>query len=346
MNFQQSLVRMCFGHLFVAVLFLASLGMGSAQTAGTGALTGTVTDPSGATVPNVTVTATNTGNGQARTAQTGSDGSFTISLLPPGAYKVRFSAPGFKTSDVGPVNVAVTETPVLNRALEVGAQAEQVTVEATAETVQTTNATLGTVVSTQTVTDLPLNTRNYTNILALSAGVNSTVNNATAIGKGSQDFAVNGSSNAQNNFSMDGVSIQNYGGQGTTHEGGSYTSFGIPSPDAIQEFKIQTSQYDAGYGRNPGANVNVVTKSGANQFHGTAFEFFRNTALNANDFFLNRAGAPKPAINQNQFGGVLGGPIKKDKLFFFFSYQGTRQKNGASLQTYQPFAADPVRRPL
>jgi len=336
MNFQQSLVRMCFGHLFVAVLFLASLGMGSAQTAGTGALTGTVTDPSGATVPNVTVTATNTGNGQARTAQTGSDGSFTISLLPPGAYKVRFSAPGFKTSDVGPVNVAVTETPVLNRALEVGAQAEQVTVEATAETVQTTNATLGTVVSTQTVTDLPLNTRNYTNILALSAGVNSTVNNATAIGKGSQDFAVNGSSNAQNNFSMDGVSIQNYGGQGTTHEGGSYTSFGIPSPDAIQEFKIQTSQYDAGYGRNPGANVNVVTKSGANQFHGTAFEFFRNTALNANDFFLNRAGAPKPAINQNQFGGVLGGPIKKDKLFFFFSYQGTRQKNGASLQTYQP----------
>jgi hypothetical protein len=308
----------------------------TAQTAGTGALTGTVADPGGAAVPNVTVTVTNTGSGQERTVTTAGDGSYKVGLLPPGAYQVRFSATGFKTASVGPVTVTVTETPVLNRVLEIGSQTEQVTVEANAEAVQTTNATLGTVVSIRTVTDLPLNTRNYTNLLALSAGVNSTVNNATAIGKGSQDFAVNGSSNAQNNFSMDGVSVQNYGGQGTTHEGGSYTSFGIPSPDAIQEFKIQTSQYDAGYGRNPGANVNVVTKSGTNQFHGTAFEFFRNTDLNANDFFLNRSGAPRPVINQNQFGGVLGGPVKKDKLFFFFSYQGTRQKNGASTTTYQP----------
>ena len=319
--------------LLAGTLWIALL---SGQTAGTGALTGTVTDPGGAVVPNVVITATNTGSGQERSATSSGDGTYTISLLPPGTYTVKFSAAGFKTAEVGPVTITVTETPVLNRALEIGSQTEQVTVEANAETVQTSNATLGTVISTRTVTDLPLNTRNYTNLLALSAGVNSTVNNATAIGKGSQDFAVNGSSNAQNNFSMDGVSIQNYGGQGTTHEGGSYTSFGIPSPDAIQEFKIQTSQYDAGYGRNPGANVNVVTKSGTNQFHGTAFEFFRNTQLNANDFFLNRAGLARPVINQNQFGGVLGGPVKKDKIFFFFSYQGTRQKNGASTTTYQP----------
>jgi hypothetical protein len=320
------------------VVFLGCIGAGqlSAQTAGTGALTGTVTDPGGAVLPRVTVAVTNIGSGQERSAVSGADGSYTVTLLPPGAYKVRFSASGFKTAEVGPVTITVTETPVLNRTLEIGSQTEQVTVEANAEAVQASNATLGTVVSTRTVTDLPLNTRNYTNLLALSAGVNSTVNNATAIGKGSQDFAVNGSSNAQNNFAMDGVSIQNYGGQGTTHEGGSYTSFGIPSPDAIQEFKIQTSQYDAGYGRNPGANVNVMTKSGTNQFHGTAFEFFRNTDLNANDFFLNRAGASRPVINQNQFGGVLGGPVKKDKLFFFGSYQGTRQKNGASTTTYQP----------
>ncbi len=306
------------------------------QTAGTGALTGTVTDPTGGVVPNVSIVATNTGSGQERSVTSSADGSYTLSLLPPGTYRVKFSAAGFKTAEVGPVTITVTETPVLNRVLEVGSQTEQVTVEANVETVQTSNATLGTVISTRTVTDLPLNTRNYTNLLALSAGVNSTVNNATAIGKGSQDFAVNGSSNSQNNFAMDGVSIQNYGGQGTTHEGGSYTSFGIPSPDAIQEFKIQTSQYDAGYGRNPGANVNVVTKSGTNQFHGTAFEFFRNTDLNANDFFLNRAGLPRPAINQNQYGGVIGGPVKKDKVFFFFSYQGTRQKNGASTTTFQP----------
>lgn len=320
----------------VALLGSLWIGLLHGQTAGTGALTGTVTDPGGAVVPNVVVTATNTGSGQERSVTSSGDGSYTISLLPPGTYKVKFSASGFKTAEVGPVTITVTETPVLNRALEIGAQTEQVTVEANAETVQTSNATLGTVVSTKVVTDLPLNTRNYTNLLALSAGVNSTVNNATAIGKGSQDFAVNGSSNAQNNFSMDGVSIQNYGGQGTTHEGGSYTSFGIPNPDAIQEFKIQTSQYDAGYGRNPGANVNVVTKSGTNELHGTAFEFFRNTQLNANDFFLNRAGFARPVINQNQYGGVLGGPVKKDKVFFFFSYQGTRQKNGASTTTYQP----------
>ena len=301
----------------------------AAQTSDTGALTGTVTDPAGASAPNVSVTAINEGSGQERAAQTGLDGSYTLTLLPPGTYRVRFSATGFKTAEVRPVIITVTEKPVLNRTMELGAQAEEITVEAIAETVQSSNATLGTVINTRTVVDLPLNTRNYTNLLALSAGVNATVNNATALGKGSQDFAVNGANVNQNNFAMDGVSIQNFGGFGSTHEGGSYTSFGIPSPDALQEFKIQTSQYDAGYGRNPGANVNVVTKSGANTVHGTAFEFFRNTALNANDFFLNRAGRPRPVINQNQFGGVLGGPVKRDKLFFFFSYQGTRQTNGA-----------------
>jgi hypothetical protein len=326
-------IRLTATKLVAALLLTASL---YAQTADTGALTGTVTDATGAVVPSATVTAVNQGSGLERTTQTAADGHYSIGLLPPGAYRVRFSANGFKTAELGPVTVQVTESPVLNRAMEVGAQTEQITVGASAETVQTSNATLGTVIDTRQVVDLPLNTRNYTNLLALSAGVSSTVNNATALGKGSQDFAVNGAGIGQNNFSMDGVSIQNFGGQGSTHEGGSYTSFGIPSPDALAEFKIQTSQYDAGYGRNPGANVNVVTKSGTNQFHGTAFEFFRNTDLNANDFFLNRAGIGRPVINQNQFGGVIGGPVKKDKLFFFFSYQGTRQTNGASTSTYQP----------
>jgi hypothetical protein len=127
---------------------------------------------------------------------------------------------------------------------------------------------------------------------------------------------------------MDGANVVNSNGIGNVQESGSYSSFGIPSPDAIEEFKIQTSGYDAGYGRNSGANVNVVTKSGTNDFHGTLFEFFRNTVLNANDFFLKFNGKPRPALDQNQFGGVIGGPIKKDKLFFFGSYQETRQKNG------------------
>jgi hypothetical protein len=311
-----------------------------AQTAGTGALTGTITDSTGAAVPNVTVTAISTATGQERTATTGTDGVYRFTLLPPGAYRVRFAAAGFKTAEVGPIDIVVTETAELNRSLEVGQQSEQITVEANVETIQTASSALGTTVNSQTVTALPLTTRNYTQILTLSAGVNVGVNNAGAIGNGSVDVAVNGARTAQNNYSMDGVSITPFGNGSVTNDG-VYAGFGVPNPDAIQEFKIQTSLYDAGFGRNIGANVNVVTKSGSNAFHGSMFEFVRNTVFNANDFFRNRycgqnpancQGNVKPPLNQNQFGGVLGGPLKKDKLFFFVSYQGTRQKNGLAQQ--------------
>jgi len=297
-----------------------------AQTAGTGALTGTLTDPTGAVVPNVTITATNSDTGQTRTAKTGGDGVYTISLLPPGTYKVSFAATGFKTAEVSGVKINVTETPVLDRGLEVGAQSEQVNVQAEGEVLQTSSSTLGTVVGERSVAGLPLTNRNYTQILSLAAGVSASVNNASAVGNGSADVGVNGMDPSHNNYQMDGVSITPIGGGGPGQ--GFYSGIGIPSPDALAEFKIQTSLYDAGYGRNPGANVNVITKSGTNSWHGTGFEFFRNTALNANSFFQNRSGGGKLPLNQNQFGGVIGGPIKKDKLFIFGSYQGTRQKNG------------------
>ncbi|HLK48506.1 MAG TPA: carboxypeptidase regulatory-like domain-containing protein [Bryobacteraceae bacterium] len=306
-----------------------------AQSAGTGALTGTVTDPSGAVITNVVVTATSTETGQSRTVSTGSDGSYRFSLLPPDTYRVRFMATGFKTAEVPSVKVNVTETPTLNYALEVGTQAEQVEVQADAAIIQTTTSTLGTVVGTRTVVGLPLSNRNYTQIVNLSAGVAAPVNNASSFGKATQDMSTNGNDPAQNNFQMDGVAIDNIANSGSSNDSGIYAGIGIPNPDAIQEFKIQTSTYDASYGRNPGANVNVVTKSGTNQFHGSAFEFFRNSDLNANDFFFNRSPAnvgKKQVLNQNQFGGVVGGPIKKDKLFFFGSYQGTRQKNGVAAQ--------------
>lgn len=299
-----------------------------AQTSGTGALAGTVTDATGAVVPSATVTATNVETGQSRTTSTGADGAFTIGLLSPGNYRVRFESTGFKTVEVPSATVNVTETNVLNRVLEVGSQTQEVTVQANVETVQTASSTVGTVIGTQAVTDLPLNTRNYTNLLSLSAGANASVQNASAIGKGTQAIAVNGSNTIQNNFQMDGVSIVNWSANGAGNESGTEGFIGIPNPDAIQEFKIQTSLYDAGYGRNPGANMNVVTKSGTNDFHGTAFEFLRNTELNANDWFLNQAHKPRGVLNQNQFGGVFGGPIKRDKLFFFVSYQESEQKNG------------------
>jgi len=319
--------------LLTLCVFAASL---MAQSAGTGALTGTISDPSGAAVPNVSVTLISTDTNQARTATTGNDGVYKFALLPPGTYRVRFSAAGFKTAEVSSVAVNVTETPVLDRALEVGAQSDQVTVEAQTDVLQSATSTLGSTVGTRTVTALPLSSRNYTQILALSAGTNTTANNATALGKGTQNMSVNGNDPGQNNFQMDGVNITNFANSGSANDSGLYAGVGIPNPDSIQEFKVQTSTYDASYGRNPGANVNVVTKSGTNQFHGTAFEFLRDTIFNANDFFYNRnnpaSATTKQILNQNQFGGVFGGPIKKDKFFIFGSYQGTRQKNGLASQ--------------
>jgi hypothetical protein len=320
--------------VLICLLFLlASSSSILAQSASTGALQGTVTDPSGGVISGAAVTATNLATGQARGATTDGNGSYRFSLLPPGNYDVKFSASGFKTAEVPSVTVNVTETPVLNRSLEIGAQTQEVTVESTAETIQTQNATIGGLVSGQTVTDLPLSTRNYTQVIDLSPGVVANVATATAVGNGTMDINVNGSGSDQNTYMMDGVVTTNYGSGGAA-QSGSYAGIPIPNPDSIQEFKVQTSQYDAAYGQNPGANVNVVTKSGTNQFHGAIWEFNRNNFFNANDFFYKRSeaneGLPNkpPEVKQNQYGGTLGGPIKKDKIFFFGSYQGTRQLNG------------------
>ncbi len=319
--------------LFVCLLAVCLPSL-MAQTAATGSLQGTVTDASGASIPNATVTLTSIDTGQERTSTTGGDGTYRFPLLPPGTYKLKFAAGGFKGAEATGVKVNVTESPVFDQKLEVGTASEQVTVEANVETLQTASSSMGTVVGSATATSIPLTTRNYTNLLGLSAGANASVNNASALGRGGMEIAVNGASTAQNTFQMDGVSVVNYASSGLSTEGATYPTIGIPNPDTIAEFKIQTSLYDAGYGRNPGANVNVVTKSGTNSLHGTAFEFFRNTDLNANDFFRNRSGGSKQVLNQNQFGGVLGGPIKKDKLFYFASYQQTWQKNGIASQGY------------
>jgi len=321
MNFKNILL-----FLFVATLLsFQSLG---AQTAGTGALTGTVKDPSGASVPSATITATSLDTGAVRMDMTGADGSYRFSLLPPGNYRVRIEASGFKPLEIPSVAVAVTETAVLDRNLEVGAQSQTLTVEGEVEAIQTTSSALGTVADARTMTELPLNTRNYTNLLAMSTGVAANVSNATTIGKGATNMAVNGGSTGQNTYLMDGVVVNNWTALGGVTEGTLPGTFAMPNPDAISEFKIQTSSYDAGYGRNPGANVNVITKSGTNAFHGSAFEFFRNTALNANDWFLAGEGQPKAVLNSNVYGGSVGGPVKKDKLFFFVNYQESDQTNG------------------
>jgi hypothetical protein len=304
-----------------------------AQTGSTGALTGTVTDQSGSVIVGAKVTITSLATGQTRTASTGADGAYKFALLPPGNYSVTFSASGFKTVTVPSVTVNVTETPVLNRKLEVGAQAQKVTVEATAQTLQTQSVTNGGLVSGHEITALPLVSRNYTQVISLSPGTVANASNASAVGNGTQDVSANGSTVQENNYSMDGVSVVNYI-SGMAAQEGSYPGIAIPNPDTIQEFKVQTSQYDASSGRNPGANVDVVTKTGTNQFHGDVWEFNRNNFFNANDFFYKHSelsqgqGNHPQTLKQNTFGFTFGGPIKHDKLFFFGSYQGIRQVNG------------------
>jgi Carboxypeptidase regulatory-like domain len=334
-----------FSVLLITVVLLTggnvNVPQASAQTVTTGAITGTVTDPSGAVMANVTVTASDKASGIERSTTTNSSGNYRFSLLPPGVYRVQFSAKGFKTAIAPPVTVTVTETTTVNLSMLLGQTQETVEVQSDVQLVQTESATLGTVVENRTLNQVPLTTRNYTQILTMSPGVVADVNNAASLGKGTQDFYVNGSSNISNNYQMDGSDINNFG-SGRAGDFVQQGGIAIPNPDAIEEFKIQTSLYDAGYGRGAGANVDVVTKSGTNQVHGTVFEFFRNDKLNANDFFLIQNDQPRPVMKQNQFGGTLGAPIIKSRLFVFGSYQGTRQVNGLSPDSFSSNSLPPL----
>lgn len=317
-----------FVFLIGIVLFCGtSLALG--QTVTTGAITGTVSDPSNSSIAGVQITATDKGTGIKRSVTTDASGSYRFSLLPPGEYQLEFLAVGFKKAVPPDVTVVVTEISTLNVRMVLGEARETVEVSASAQFVQSENAALGTVVESQTITELPLSTRNFTQVLTGSTGVVADVSSAANLGNGTQDFYVNGASNTSNNFQMDGSDVNNFGSgrPGTFLQQGGIP---IPNPDAIQEFKIQTSLYDAGYGRGAGANVEVITKSGTNQLHGSVFEFLRNDKLDANDFFLNKQHQPRAVMKQNQFGGSVGAAAIKDKFFLFGSYQGTRQVNGLS----------------
>jgi hypothetical protein len=279
-----------------------------AQSSTTGALRGTVTDPASAAVPGVTVTLVNNATSHTQTTTTDSNGGYGFSLLTPGTYGVTFSAQGLKTSQMASVAVNVSEVPVLDAQLEAGESTEHEVCRCRFS--QSATSSTGTLVDSKTLTGVPLTTRNTTQVMSMSSGSASDVNNAGTLGRGTQTFNVNGNTTA-GTYTVDGAAAGNT----------------VPNPDAISEFKIQTSQYDAGYGATV-PNTNLITRSGANDFHGDLWEFVRNDIFNANDFFLNAAGRPRPNLKQNQFGGTIGGPIKRNKLFFFGSFQATRQVNG------------------
>jgi hypothetical protein len=318
------------------------------QTATTGDLRGTVKDLSGALIPKAEIIVTNQATGERRAVKSENDGTYAVPLLQPGKYRVEIAPTGFERDIHESVVVQVTETTVVNAKLKVGSVATTVEVDDRAPLIETTSNSLGDVVGSDQVQNLPLVNRNFTQIIDLSAGVTSAVTKADEVGRGSGGevpeaegggLNVQGARASDNNFQLNGVNVNDFGGSGL--------GIPIPNPDTIQEFRVQTGMYDAEYGRVAGANVDLVTKTGANAFHGDVFEFWRNDVLNANDYFFKQNGASLPELKQNQFGGTLGGPIKRDKLLFFGSYQGTRQINGVfGRQTFlSPLFTDSDRTP-
>jgi hypothetical protein len=300
-----------------------------AQTPGTGAIAGAVTDPTGAVLTNASVEAVSQETNWSRTTRTTTDGLFRLTVLPPGAYSVIVSAPGFQTKQVDSIHVVAGETALVTVRLVVGTVTSETSVVTTPEFAQAESSVLGSVTDTRTITALPLANRNFSQILALSPGVVVDVPNAAALGKNTQNVSSNGAKTTANNFQFNGIDANNLS-QGSFSGFDPEPGIAIPAPDTIAEFKVQTGMYDAGYGRSAGANVDFISRTGTNRFHGSLWEFFRNDVLNANDFFLKQSGQDRPVLKQNQFGGEVGGPIRKGKTFFFGSYQATTQRDGGA----------------
>jgi Carboxypeptidase regulatory-like domain len=311
--------------LTCALVGVRTYGQGGA----TGAISGLVLDTSGAAIEGAEVQIIDTRtDALARRGSTNVDGAFTIPLLPPGTYSVVVNKSGFAEAKSESIEVHVTETVRVTIPLKPGSITEKVEISAQVTSVETTNATTGQSIGTQTVRELPLATQNYQQLLTLSTGAQSDLNAAAQLGRGSVKLFVNGQREDNNNYLIEGISATDYNVAQATY-------VPLPNPDVIQEFKVQTSLYDASQGRNGGGNINAILKSGTRTYHGDVYEFFRNDVLNANDFFLNSQGLARPAVKQNIFGGSVGGPVIKEKLgYFFANYQGTRQVSGLSPGTF------------
>ena len=320
-------------HRLRGVVFLLAIilfgGPAYGQGGATGAIAGSVVDTSGASISGAEVQIINASTESiVRKLSTNSDGDFVATLLPPGTYHVVVNKSGFGEAKAQGIEVRVTETTRVTITLKPGTVSEKVEISAQVTSVETTNATTGESLGTATIRELPLATQNYQQLLTLSSGAQSELNAAAQLGRGSVKLFVNGQREDNNNFLIEGISATDYNVAQATY-------VPLPNPDVIQEFKVQTSLYDASQGRNGGGNVNAILKSGTREFHGDAYEFFRNDVLNANEFFLNREGQPRPVVKQNIFGGSLGGPVGVEKLgFFFVNYQGTRQRSGLSPGTF------------
>ena len=340
-----SLLGRGFAALAVSVLFMG-WGALHAQTGGTGAISGTIADPTGALVVGALVKVTNITTGEARTVRSNDHGIYVAPLLVPGQYAVEVTKQGFKAVSMPDVHVTVAETKALNLRMETGTVTQTVTVATSNVQLQTESSELGRVTDSEMVENLPLVSRNYTQIIGLNPGVAQEANNASNLGRGggalaalpgSGSIMAQGASSTDNNFEMNGLSVNDM-------QSSMFYSAGIPvpNPDTIQEFKVQTAQYDATTGRDAGADVDLISKGGTNDYHATMFEYFRNEVLNANDWFTKNAGAPRGVLRQNQFGLTASGPVIRNKFELFGSWQGTRQLNGVDPSTHKVVQLPPL----
>src|SRR5277367_244122 len=324
----------------VSLLLFLGLAIGITWASIAGSISGLVTDPSGAVVSGATVVATDTQTGVKTTVTTDAKGFYSLPALPVGSYDLQVSQIGFKTFTQTSLVINANSALRVDATLSVGTINEKIEVRTDAVHVETESTQMGEVITGKTMTAVPLNGRSYTDLLALQPGVSpySAVDTGTG---GISDRAVDGTLNAGN---------QSVNGQRETANGfmvnGSNVEEGknngaaiIPNLDSISEFRIITNNFDAEYGNYSGGQVNVVTKSGTNQFHGSGFEFLRNTVLDAKNYY-SLPTDPTPVFQQNQFGGTFGGPIKKDKTFFFVDYQGWRQNQAPTINVQMPSSAN------
>jgi hypothetical protein len=311
----------------VAVLCLLSSTLVPAQSTG-GRIIGRVADSTGAVIAGVKVTLTNEATGVSRDTQSNSSGDYTLVEVPPGTYRIEFAMAGFKKNIQKGITLEVNQVAIINSVLQVGGAEQTVEVTSEAPIVDTTSTQLGAVVNDRAVSQLPLNARDTYQLLQLQPGVQSQLGNPLIYGSDKAGaVSVNGGRGRANNFSVNGGDANDQFVNLPTVQ---------PTPDSIQEFRVLTNTFDAEYGRNSGSVVNVVTKSGTNSLHGDVYEFFRNKVLNARNYFE----AVRPQFQQNQFGGTLGGPIKKDQTFFFASYEGRRVRQPTTFPVVTPPSAN------
>jgi outer membrane receptor protein involved in Fe transport len=310
------------GMPLLAILFLVSSFSVLAQSTAT--LQGVVNDPSGAVVPNAKITVRNQATGIERAAQTDSDGNYQVAALPVGAYRVEVQAQGFQTQVLPNLSVEVGRTLVQNFQLTVGSISQEVTITSDVPVIETATTSVGTVIDQKTVQEIPLNGRHFVDLGLLIPGSVTPPQNGflTAPLRGQGSFAFNTAGNREDtvNFQINGINLNDQVQNQITFQ---------PSINTVQEFKVDNSTFSAEYGRSSGAIANIATRSGTNDFHGELFEFLRNDALDARNFFDAR----KPPFKRNQFGASLGGPIIKNRTFFFFSYEGLRQRQGLTLNS-------------